>query len=338
LAAALAFLALVLAGLAAPGCAGDRPSMAAGAALRVRQVEAEQAEGHPERVPKISMHEHFRAGASIDTYLDAARTLGVERALFVPTGEGPDNRGYRENMAELLAVQRSHPDQVIAFATVDELDPAAASILEEAVREGARGLKLIGGHPHFYRAPLDSPNLHAVYEVARRHHLPVLIHASLRKFPSQHAELERMLDAFPDVQVIAAHYAEMAPDLDGAQALFDAHRNLWMDLAMGGGLPRYEKQIDAEPERFRAFIVRNQDRLLWGTDVILRATTDPAFLRRRIGKDLHILEREFYVDPDLAPDQVRHGLHLPEGVLRKIYRENPLRLLASAPPPPPPGP
>ena len=292
----------------------------------VEQVrEAQQLRRHDD-YHRFSSHEHYRAGASIELYLGVARELGIYRTLFLPTGVGPDNAGYRENMAELLAVQQRYPERILAFATIDEADPHAAEILEGAVAGGARGLKLIGGHPHFYDEPLDSPNMYRVYAVVRRHRLPVLVHASLTKIPELRGQIERVLRDFPDVTIIAAHYAETAPNLAEADELFAAHPNLWMDLSMGGGLKRYEKMISADPAAFRDFIVRHQDRLLWGSDVILRSDSTAEFLRHRTCKDFDILEQPLYVDDDLFPGELRPGLNLPREVLEKIYDANPQRL------------
>jgi Transposase/Amidohydrolase len=116
--------------------------------------------------------------------------------------------------------------------------------------------------------------------------------------------------------------------------LLAAHPNLMTDLSMGGGLKRYEKMMTANPQAFRDFIVRHQDRILWGADVILKAITAEAFIRHRISKDLDILEQPRYVDPDLAPGKIQTGLALPRAVLEKIFWDNPRRVIASAPPPP----
>jgi len=312
----------------AAGCrSAPTPAPATATPPSYAQVREAQTARRHDDFHRISTHEHYRAGASIEVYLRVARELGIEKTIFVPTGLGPDNRGYRENMAELLEVQRRHPDRVVAFATIDEADPNAAAVLEAAVAGGARGLKLIGGHPHFYDEPLDSANMYRVYQVVQRHRLPILVHASLSKIPEQRAQLERVLDDFPDVTVIAAHYAEEAPHLEVADELFAAHPNLLMDLSMGGGLKRYENMMEADAGAFRDFILRHQDRLLWGSDVILTRDTTEAFLRRRIAKDFAILEQPFYVDDDLAPGRVRPGLHLPADVLEKVYLDNPRRLL-----------
>ncbi|MBI4550187.1 MAG: amidohydrolase, partial [Candidatus Omnitrophica bacterium] len=278
------------------------------------------------RFRKISAHEHFKAGGDMDMYFRVAEELGIEQAVFVPTGGGQDNKGYQRHMEELLAVQKRFPGRVIAFATVDEADPNAPVVFRQAVEAGARGLKLIGGHPNFYDTPLDNPQMREVYRLAEEKGLPLLIHASLAKFPSQKEELERILRDFPALVVVAAHYAKTAPRLENAQALLDRYPNLFLDLSMGGGLPRYLKEITMEPRKFRDFIIRNQDRLLWGTDIILTRKTEEPFLRRRMQVDMNLFERPWYLE-ERASSEPLPGLRLPPAVLEKIYYSNPKRIL-----------
>lgn len=277
-------------------------------------------------IKKISAHEHYRAGGSMELYLDTARELGIEKAVFVPTGLGPDNRGYRKHMKALLVIQKKYPDQVVAFATLDEADPNAASILEEAVKDGARGLKLLGGHDHFYDEPLDSPNMVKVYEVCRKYKLPLLIHASLTKYPAQKKELEHILRDFPDLTIVAAHYAKTSPHLEECQELLDRYPNLYIDISMGGGLARYQNEIRPDPGKFRDFIIKNQDRIQWGTDIILTRKKTAEFLRRRISADLDMFEKKSYVYDATMPGQAQPGLYLPKSVLQKIFYDNPKRI------------
>jgi len=290
------------------------------------KISDEQARMDHQAIKKISAHEHYRVGGSMELYLETAGELGIEKAVFVPTGIGPDNRGYRKHMKALLEIQEKYPDRVVAFATVDEADPNAAAILEDAVKDGARGLKLIGGHPHFYDEPLDSPNMVKVYEVCRKYKLPILIHASLAKYPKQKKELEHVLRDFPDVTIVAAHYAKTSPHLEECQELLDRYPNLYIDISMGGGLPRYQKEMRPDPDKFRDFIIKNQDRIQWGTDIILSKTTTAEFLKRRISVDLNMFERAFYVYDATMPGQVLPGLNLPQPVLQKIYYDNPRKI------------
>jgi predicted TIM-barrel fold metal-dependent hydrolase len=280
-------------------------------------------------LPKISTHEHYRAGGAFDAYRTVAPQLGIRKVILLPTGDAPDNRGYREHMASLLEVARRYPDFVIPFATVHPPDADAVAVLEDAVRKGARGLKLMIGHPDFYRDPLDGPPVLALFASARALGIPVLMHVSPMRIPKQMPELEHLLQAFPTVTVIAAHYARTAPAFQESARLLDTYPNLFMDVSMGGGLSRYQGEIPHYLRQYRDFILKYQARLMWGTDMILDAETTEAFIRARITTDFLLLGSRFYVDPrpEGDPTAIQLGLDLPRAVLAKIFWENPGRIL-----------
>jgi predicted TIM-barrel fold metal-dependent hydrolase len=280
-------------------------------------------------LPKISTHEHYRVGGSFETYRKVARELGIHKVILLPTGDAPDNRGYRAHMASLLELAKQDPGFVVPFASVNPSDADAVAVLRDAIAKGARGLKLMSGHPDYYREPLDGPPLFALFEVARAAGIPVLMHVSPMRLPKQMPEFEHLVAAFPTVTVIAAHYARTPPDFRETQRLLDSHPNLFMDVSMGAGLPRYQGEIPRYLRQYREFILAYQDRLLWGTDMILDREDTEAFIRARIETDFLLLGRRLYVDPQPGKDQsvVDFGLDLPRPVLEKIFSTNPGRIL-----------
>jgi predicted TIM-barrel fold metal-dependent hydrolase len=280
-------------------------------------------------LPKISAHEHYRAGGSLDAYRKVAAEMGIRKVVLLPTGGAPDNRGYRMHMASLLEAAKRDPDFVIPFATVNPSDPDAVAVLADAVHQGARGLKLMSGHPDYYTAPLDGPPMMAVFEEARALGIPVLIHVSPMRIPKQMPELEHLLRAFPTLTVIAAHYARTPPDFDETARLLDTYPNLFMDVSMGEGLQRYQGQIPRFLRRYRDFVLTYQDRLMWGTDLILDAEETEPFIRERIETDFLLLGARLYVDPQAGrdPTAIEFGLDLPRPVLQKIFWDNPMRIL-----------
>jgi predicted TIM-barrel fold metal-dependent hydrolase len=295
--------------------------------IEATAVLAAQAATNLALTKKISTHEHYRRGGNIDNFILAMNQTGITRAIFVPTGTAPNNSGYERNMKELLEVRRRHPGRIIAFATVNEADPNASQVLEQAVKEGARGLKLIGGHADFYTVPMNSANVQRIIDTCRHLSLPVLIHVSMRMYPNIGAEFEDLLTRFPDVTFVAAHYGKFAPELHKMSKMLDRFRNLHTDLSMGGGLVSYLAQIHNEPEKFRDFITRHQERIVWGTDIILSPNDTVERLRTRIATDLYLLSRAVHVSPILSSMIPLNGLHLPPKVLNKIFWENPQRIL-----------
>jgi len=281
---------------------------------------------------KIDMHEHYRVGGDIDTLLEAAGGFGISKVVFVPTASGPDNAGYEKHWNSLIKkAKESYPDQVIPFCTIDEADPQAAELVEQYILEGAMGLKLIGGHPEFYDESLNSENMYKVYEVVDKYDVPVLLHGSIINIPGLKDQLDQVYGDFPEVTFIHAHYCSTIMkgiDLDQCAELLDKHPNLYIDLSMGGGIARYHKYLKQDLQKIKDFVLKYQDRILFGSDIILRSKrNDFDWLYERIRCDIDLHQKVEYTCEFGESDWVHQGFNLDEEVLRKLYYENPKKVL-----------
>jgi predicted TIM-barrel fold metal-dependent hydrolase len=280
---------------------------------------------------KIDMHEHYRFRGDIKLFLKAASCFGISKVLFVPTGYSPDNKYYKIYWTFLIAAAKRYPDQIIPFCTIDESDPQAAELVEQYILQGAKGIKLIGGHPSFYDEPLNSENMYKVYEKAAQYGMPVLIHGSIINIPGLKDQLDQVYGDFPEVTFIQAHYGStiMAGiDLDQMAELLDKHPNLYTDLSMGGGIARYQYYLKQDLETIRDFVIKYQDRILFGSDIILRpARNDFDWLYERIRCDVDLHEQAEYTCEFGQSDWVHQGFNLDKDILRKLYYENPKKVL-----------
>jgi predicted TIM-barrel fold metal-dependent hydrolase len=280
---------------------------------------------------KIDMHEHYRFRGDIGLFLKAASCFGISKVLFVPTGYSPDNKYYKIYWTFLIAAAKRYPDQIIPFCTIDEADPHAAELVEQYLLEGAKGIKLIGGHPSFYDEPLNSENMYRVYEKAAQYGVPVLLHGSIINIPGLKDQLDQVYGDFPEVTFIHAHYGStiMAGiDLDQIAELLDKHPNLYTDLSMGGGIARYHRYLKQDLETIRDFVIKYQDRILFGSDIILRPVrNDFDWLYERIRCDIDLHEKAEYTCEFGESDWVHQGFNLDKEILRKLYYENPKKVL-----------
>jgi len=283
------------------------------------------------------MHEHYRTGGDIEAFLKAAGCLGVSKVLFVPTGYSPNNEGYQGYWQSLIRdVKTRYPDRIIAFCTIDEADPHAAVYFEQCLQEGADGLKLLGGHPDFYDEPLNSGNMYRVYRVAAEYQVPILLHGSIINLPILKKQLEQVYRDFPDVTFIHAHYCStimQGIDLDQCAELLDKYPNLYIDLSMGGGITRYHLYFKQDIDQVIEFIIEYQDRILFGSDIILNDAEykDFDWLYDRIKCDIDIHEQESYDCGFGDEENPKQGFHLDEEILRKLYYENPQKVFNSTP-------
>jgi Amidohydrolase len=150
----------------------------------------------------------------------------------------------------------------------------------------------------------------------------------------QHFQMwENCLKAYRDHPWWAAHFGGNPEDLPRLQYLLDTYPNLWMDMSATRWIVR---EISARRDAAREFIIRNQDRLLWGSDQVSGNDRGFDFLasrwwcHRKLWETAYIGPSPIF-DPDLTAENqpTMRGLALPDSVLQKIYHDNVVKLLGS---------
>ncbi len=281
-------------------------------------------------VRKVSCHEHFWRGGGIQDFIAAMDATGVQKAIFVPTGRSPDNEGYKENMLDLLQIQKQS-DRIVAFATVDTRDPDAPNVLRAALRDGARGLKLISGHPAYYGDRLNSEVFVRLLTECEESSIPVLIHVNLSgEYPEMADDFEELVRRFPRVTIILAHYGKLIGALNRLEHLLERYPNLYFDMSMGGNVASYLADIHVRQKEIRDFVIQHHGRALWGTDIIVSKGKSRQFFEERMRSDFYLLTREVYVSSFFSSKLPLHGLNLPPNVIDAIMWQNPHRILQGA--------
>ncbi len=169
----------------------------------------------------------------LETFLLELDVSGLQRAVLLPIDTGR-TRGIpiytNEQIAELVAMA---PDRFVGFASVDPLAPDAPDRLERAVSDlGLRGLKLSPPSQEFYP---DDERVYPLYERAQALGIPVVVHTGMSWEPGARLvwghpmRLEPVLADFPDLRVVAAHFAW--PWSLEVAALALKYPNLYIDTA-----------------------------------------------------------------------------------------------------------
>ena len=243
--------------------------------------------------------------------------------------------------------------------------------IEAALAEGAVGVKIwknfgmvVRDSNGRYVMP-DDPRLEPIYSTLQREHIVLLGHLAepldcwlpyskmtvkgdadyYRQHPQyymylhpkmpQHDEIlaarDRMLAAHPQLRFDAVHLASLEWDVDRIAAFLERFPEANVDMA--ARISHLEYQAETHPDKVRAFFIRYQDRILYGTDDEYgpsdkdrRAVAEIAADWRRDWRFL-VTDEEMH-SPDL--DRAFHGVHLPRSVVDKIYRENAVALFPRA--------
>ena len=265
---------------------------------------------------------------------------------------------YKEH---LESSRRAAGDRFIVFfspdfSRIDEPDfgKNEAARLEEAVRLGARGMKIFKVLGLTVKdksgriVPVDDPRIDPIWAKCGELNIPVLIHVSdpkafwtpVDRFNERYDELgahpdwsyygdvypakeeilaqrNRVFERHPNTTFIGAHVATLPEDLHRVGLWLDMYPNLYVEI--GARI----SDLGRQPYTARKFFIRYQDRILFGSDTPPNAEAYRVYYR--------FLETEDeYVDPAGGHHrQARwmiYGLHLPDDVLEKVYNKNALQI------------
>jgi predicted TIM-barrel fold metal-dependent hydrolase len=311
-------------------------------------------QSHPlkPKYPAIDVHYHVVRGpdlqpaaGSMEERLKVMDEVGIEKTVILTLATGARFDAVRAEYSR-------HPDRFELWCGLDydHLDQPAVAVaeLERCARSGAGGVGEIGDkgkglgksgvHP-------DDPRMDAIWEKCADLKLPVNIHVADPIWAYQKMDatndglmdgfkwrlddkpdivdhagmieiLERTVKRHPRTVFIACHLANLDFDLAKLGGLLDRYPNLYADVSAR------LKYIGTIPRVAAAFLEKYQDRILYGTDAGFQPAMYRASFRALESADDHYYEG---ILPSLH--WPLYGLALSDGALRKIYRENALRLL-----------
>jgi len=307
-------------------------------------------ETHPQKAkyPAIDVHYHVvrgpsmeRAPGSLEARLKAMDEVGVAKTIILTLATG-------DRFDAVAAEYGKRPDRFQIWCGLD-FEHFSTAELERCARMGARGVGEIGDkgkglgtsgvHP-------DDPRMDAIWEKCADLKLPVNIHVADPRWAYEpmdntndgvmdafkwrlddkpgivdHAGmidiLERTVKRHPRTTFIACHLANLDFNLTKLGELLDKYPNLYTDISA-----RWH-YFGAIPRAAAAFFEKYQDRILYGTDTGFQPMMYRSSFRSLESSDDH------YYEWNLLPDLhwPLYGLGLSDQTLRKLYRDNALKIL-----------
>jgi predicted TIM-barrel fold metal-dependent hydrolase len=242
---------------------------------------------HAQGEPIIDIHQHVGySGRPDDVLLAHQRAMGITTTILLPAGRDAIRPSTHDGGSNGLQAQalgndachdfaKAHPRQYLFGANdVPDLDGAA----QEIERQIARGAVLIAEQK--FGVACDAPEMQAIYRIAERHRVPVLMHWQFGRYNHGFERLSRMLEQFPGVTFIG-HAQTWWANIDAGHAdqtvlypkgpvtaggLTDRYLrdypNMYGDLSAGSGL----NALTRDEAFTRGFLERHQDKLLYGSD------------------------------------------------------------------------
>jgi len=304
------------------------------------------------RFAAIDMHSHNSADAA--EWVKTMDAVGVEKTVILAGTTGA-------RLDQDLAKFGKFPGRFEVWCGIDYkgfdqpgFGPAAIAELERCHKAGAAGIgelsdkgRGLGATSTNLGMHVDDPRMDAILEKCAGLRMPINIHVGEDKWmyePMDHNNdglmnawtwrvrldrgvighdevvdsLERAVKKHPRTTFIACHFANCCADLNHLGTMLDQHPNLYADMGA-----RFA-EIAPIPRFMARFFQRYQDRLLYGTDM------HPDAEMYRVTFRLLETEDEHFYPPYFSQYHWPHyGIGLPEPVLKKIYRENALRIFST---------
>jgi predicted TIM-barrel fold metal-dependent hydrolase len=306
------------------------------------------------KFPVIDYHNHLDAQEPREV-LKIMDECGIEQIVNITMHTG---------QVALDMINKFHsvaPDRFATYGWMDWSDvqypgffQRTVERLECLVEHGACGMKIwkdLGTkiqYPDGTLLRIDDPRLDPLYEKAAELNVPIMYHIAdpdaffqpidatneryeelaahpewsyYRSYYGKQellAQRDRVIARHPKTTFVGAHVAEHPEDLAYVSGVLDKHPNLHVDIGARCA------ELGRQPYTAREFFLKYSDRILFGTDLI------PGVNMYRLHYRFLETRDEYFEYPSHASRQGRwniYGLFLPEEVLRKVYRENALRLL-----------
>jgi uncharacterized protein len=307
------------------------------------------------KFPVIDMHSHdnLSTKADIEEWIKTMDSAGIEKSIILTysTGAAFDS---------IIAKYSDHPDRFSVWCGFDYTGYNEPGWPERAVKElirchkmGAKGVGELGdkGLGLFYSKPtaawgmhIDDSRMKPLLEKCAALQMPVSVHVAdpmwmyepmdstndglmnaytwkidlTKKGILNHQQLvetlENAVQQNPKTTFVACHLANCVYDLEIIGKMLDKYPNLYADIAA-----RYEETATI-PRQVNQFYKKHQNKLVYGTDMGRDLSMYRGTFRVLESADEHFYNEYSYHWP-------LYGLALDNDVLKKIYRENALKIL-----------
>ena len=187
-------------------------------------------------------------------------------------------------------------------------------------------IPLVGhfGEPKNCWEPLDKMTVNDYkhyYKANPQYHM--YLHPGITTYEDQIIARDHMLEKHPELKFIGAHLASLEWSLEELAKRFDQFPNMSADMAER--VSHFKLEAMTDWEKTRNFFIKYQDRILYGTDIIVEDKTNPAELKKQ-SFDTRMDHWKFFTTDEIqrspSIEGEYKGLKLPREVIDKIYFKN----------------
>ncbi len=300
----------------------------------------------------VHSHDYARTEAGIEKWVQSMERVGLEKTFILSGAIG-------KRFDDTFERYHRYPDRFEVWCGIDfsgfDQPGYAQRAMAELVRckaAGATGVgelsdkgRGMGATSNRLGMHIDDPRMDPILEKCADLRLPINIHVGEDKWMYEPmdasndglmnawkwriakgegvlehdevvASLERAVKKHPRTIFVACHLANCCSDLNRIGSMLDESPNLFVDISA-----RFA-ELSPIPRTASGFFSRYQDRIMYGTDM----NTEPEMYRVTF-RLLETADEHFYPVYFRKYHWPMHAWALPDPVLKKVYRDNALRVV-----------
>ncbi len=180
------------------------------------------------------------------------------------------------------------------------------------------------GEPKNCWLPLDQMTVNndrTYFKAHPEYHM--FLHPEYPSYEQQVEARDNLLAKFPEIRFVGAHLGSLEWNVDELAKRLDSYPNMAVDMAARIGHLQFQSQKDQE--KVRDFIIKYQDRLIYGTDLGISGTPDSEQVKANALATWQG-DWNYFVSDQIMENRVVtgsfQGLKLPSEVVDKIYYFN----------------
>lgn len=208
------------------------------------------------RKASASIREFYQLGTvemdgTAETLLERGTIAGIDRFVVLPVSMRPERTRH---INDFILEQVAQQPRFLGFGTIHAGMEKLTDEVQYIMDNGLLGLKM---HPDSQVFAIDDPRLFPAYEMLQGK-LPVILHMGDPRYDYSHpARLRRVLENFPHLQVIAAHFGGYSMYETAYEYLYD--KDCIFDVS--------SSMMFMEPGIAEKFInIYGAERMAFGTD------------------------------------------------------------------------
>lgn len=189
---------------------------------------------------------------TVEKLIELSDKAGVDKMVVHSPATTPHQVQSINNF--IIECTKKYPERIIGFMTMHPEYEDINAEVERCINAGLKGLKI---HPDFQRFMIDDKNAYYIYEaIAGR--IPLLVHTGDYRYQwSKPSRMARVMDDFPAMKVIGAHFGGWS-EWDDAAEVFGG-KNIYVDTSS----TMYNVPIEHINELIKIYGV---DHVMFGTD------------------------------------------------------------------------